>query len=144
MFTTICLLILAYMLMGKPVDNLVEKVKSVDWSVKYEELKSKIKTYARKAGVFAAKPVLTFYYVMTMSNLTMVDKMMIYGAILYIVVPNDLLPRRAFRWLGVLDDAAVAAFAYKKIQGLVTPEIEAKVQETIDDWFGADYAMIVE
>lgn len=144
MFTTICILVFAYMVMGKPVDKLVEKVKNADWSAKYEELNSKIKTYARKAGIVAAKPLLTFYYVMTTPDLTWVDRIMIYGAILYIVVPDDLLPRRAFRWLGVLDDAAVAAFVYKKIQGRITPEIEAKVQETIDGWFGADYAMIVE
>lgn len=144
MFTTICLLVLAYMFMGKPVDELVEKVKNVDWSAKFEELKSKIKIYSCKAGRIAAKPVLTFYYAMTMSDLSLVDKILIYGVILYIVIPNDLIPRRTFRWLGVLDDAAVAAFTYNKIQGLITPEIEAKVQETIDEWFGAEYATIVE
>ena len=58
MFTTICLLVLAYMFMGKPVDELVEKVKNVDWSAKFEELKSKIKIYSVKQAELLPSPCL--------------------------------------------------------------------------------------
>ena len=70
-------------------------------------------------------------------NTTAADKALVYGAILYIISPFDLLPRRVLSILGVLDDAAVAALVIKKIQNKITPEIEAAVEATLDEWFGA-------
>ena len=64
MILTICILVLVYLLMGKPVDGLLEQLKSTDWKSKFAHLWDKIKTYALRAGRVATKPILTFYYVM--------------------------------------------------------------------------------
>ena len=35
-------------------------------------------------------------------------------------------------------------YVYKKIKEKITPEINAKVKETLDEWFGVEYEMIEE
>ena len=141
MLLTIALLILAYSLTGKSIDSLVCRIKNVNWKEKIDTVWTAIMEFGLKAGRTTCKPLLTFYYVMADENTTAADKALVYGAILYIVSPFDLIPRRVLSVLGVLDDAAVAALVIKKIQDKVTPEIEAAVEATLDEWFGASPAI---
>ena len=138
MIITLCILVLVYLMMGKPVDGLLEQLKSTDWKSKFTQLWDKIKTYALRAGRVATKPILTFYYVMQQSEITTMDKALIYGAIAYIVIPSDLLPRRVLGWLGILDDAAVIAYVYNKVSSKVTAAIRNQVDTQLNEWFGAE------
>ena len=142
MILTICILILVYLMMGKPVDELLDELKQVDWKAKFAELSEKIKTYALKAGRVATKPILTFYYIMRDAETTTLEKALIYGAIAYIVIPSDLLPRRVLGLLGILDDAAVIAYVYNKISKKITIKITNNVEETLDNWFGAEAVVL--
>ena len=138
MIITLCILLLAYHLIGKPVGRLLERLRNVDWKTQFSQLWDKLKTYALQAGRVATKPILTFYYVMQDSETTTLDKALIYGAIAYIVIPADLLPRKVLGLLGILDDAAVIAYVYKKISNKITAEITNLVENTLDHWFGAE------
>lgn len=142
MILTICILVLVYLMMGKPVGELLDELKQVDWKAKFAELWEKLKTYALKAGRVATKPILTFYYVMRNTENTTLEKALIYGAIAYIVIPSDLLPRRVMGLLGILDDAAVIAYVYNRISKKITVEITNKVEETLDNWFGAEAVVL--
>ena len=142
MIITLCILVLVYLMMGKPVDGLLEQLRSTDWKSTFAQLWDKIKTYALRAGRVATKPILTFYYVMRDAETTTLEKALIYGAIAYIVIPSDLLPRRVLGLLGILDDAAVIAYVYNKISKKITVEITNKVEETLDNWFGAEAVVI--
>ena len=144
MLTTISLLILAYLIMGKDVSGLLKKVKNVDWRAKFKALAEKLRSWALKAGRVATRPVLQFYYVMDDERTSMLDRVLVYATILYIVMPFDLFPRAVYKWLGVLDDGLVMVYVYKKIKDKITPEIERKVEETLDDWFGIEYELIEE
>jgi len=142
MILTICILVLVYLMMGKPVDELLDELKQVDWKAKFAEIWDKLKTYALQAGRVATKPILTFYYVMHQTETTTLEKALIYGAIAYIVIPADLLPRKVLGFLGILDDAAVIAYVYKKISNKITAEITNKVEDTLDQWFGAEAVVL--
>lgn len=61
---TTCILILAYMVMGKDVKPLLERVKNVNWRGKINALMDKLRPWALKAGRVATRPLLQFYYVM--------------------------------------------------------------------------------
>jgi len=135
---TLCILLLAYRMMGKPVGQLLERLRHVDWKTQFALLWGKLKTYALRAGRVATKPILTFYYVMQQSEITTMDKALIYGAIAYIVIPSDLLPRRVLGWLGILDDAAVIAYVYNKVSSKVTAAIRNQVDTQLNEWFGAE------
>lgn len=141
MLILLCLIILGYMIVGKDVKPLLEKLDSVDWKYRMSKLTEKIKGYAVKAGRVAVKPLLQFYYVMTDAETTTMEKALIYGAIIYTVSPVSIIPSAAYRILGILDEGAAVAYVYKKIRDKITPAITLKVAETIEDWFGPDYSV---
>lgn len=141
MLILLCLIILGYMIVGKDVKPLLEKLDSVDWKYRMSKLTEKIKDYAVKAGRVAVKPLLQFYYVMTDAETTTMEKALIYGAIIYTVSPVSIIPSAAYRILGILDEGAAVAYVYKKIRDKITPAITLKVAETIEDWFGPDYSV---
>ena len=138
MIITLCILVLVYLMMDKPVDGLLEQLKSTDWKSKFAQLWDKIKTYALRVGRVATKPILIFYHVMRDSETTTQEKALIYGAIAYIVIPADLLPRKVLGFLGVLDDAAVIAYVYNKVSSKITAAIRNQVDTQLDEWFGAE------
>ena len=133
---TICLLILIGAILKKPVGRLGARLKNVDWRGLANGIRYKILTYCRKAGRAGSRVVLTFYYAIQDGDLTKTKKAMVYAGIVYIVVPRDLLPRKALNWIGVLDDVGVAAWVIDRISKNITPEIERKVDRTLDKWFG--------
>jgi len=139
---TICLLILAYSILGKPVGKLIKRLKEADWKSVASTSWKLIRSFGSRAGRAACRPLLYFYYVMSDENTSVTDKALIYGAILYIASPFDLLPRKVLGMFGILDDAAVLAFVYKKINSKVTPEMEASVNATLNGWFGNSLATI--
>ena len=94
-----------------------------------------IKEYAVKAGRATTKMLLELYYIMVDDDTPKTDKILIGAALAYQVLPVDLLPKSKFGLLGYFDNAAALYFAYKKVKSAVTPEIEAKVEETLGKWF---------
>lgn len=142
MMTTICILILAYWIMGKDIRSLMEKVQDVDWRGKANELMEKIRPYALKAGRAASRPLLQFYYVMDDENTSNMDRVLIYGAIIYTISPVTLIPSAVYKLLGVLDEGAAMLYVYKKIKEKITPEINRKVENMLNEWFGVEYEVI--
>ena len=142
MLITISLLILVYMIMGKDISGLLEKVKNIDWRGKICALMDKLRPWALKAGRVATRPLLQFYYVMDDEKTTTIDRVLIYAAIIYTIIPMDFLPRSVFKFLGVLDDGVAMFYVYKKIKDKITPEINAKVEDTLNEWFGVEYELI--
>ena len=142
MLTIICITVLAYFIMGKDFSSLLDKVKSVNWREKADELFQKIRPYAKKVGRAAATPILQFWYVLQDEKTSTLDRVLIYAAIIYTIMPMDLIPRSVYKLLGVLDDGAAVLFVYKKIKDKITPEIMMKVEDTLNDWFGVEYEVI--
>jgi uncharacterized membrane protein YkvA (DUF1232 family) len=128
--------------MGKDISELLEKVKSIDWRGKINALMDKLRPWALKAGRVATRPLLQFYYVMDDENTSTLDRVLIYAAIVYTILPLDLIPSVIYKFLGVLDDGVAMLFVYKKIKNKITPEINAKVEETLNEWFGVEYEPI--
>ena len=142
MITIICITILSYCIMGKDIRSLLDKVKDVDWQRKASELFEKLRPYAVKVGRVAAKPMLQFYYVMNDERTSMLDRILIYAAIIYTISPVSLIPSAVYKLLGVLDEGAAVLYVYKKIKEKITPEINYKVESTLNEWFGAEYELI--
>ena len=138
--TIICITILAYVIGGKDINGLLDKLKNVDWKAKSSEIFGKIGVYAKKAGRVTTKPLLQLYYVLTMGETTTQEKALIVGAILYTILPFSLIPYKAHKILGLLDEGLAVLYVVKKVQHKITPEINAKVDETLNAWFGADGA----
>lgn len=128
--------------MGKDISSLLEKVKNLDWQCKINALMDKLRPWALKAGRVTTRPLLQFYYVMDDDNTSTLDRVLIYAAIIYTIIPMDFLPRSVFKFLGVLDDGVAMLYVYKKIKDKITPEINAKVEDTLNVWFSVEYELV--
>lgn len=144
MSTILCITILAYLIMGKDIKNLLEEAKSIDWRQKTSSLIDTIRPYALKAGRVVARPLLQFYYVLDDDKTSTLDRVLIYAAIVYTISPVSLLPKAVYKLIGVLDEGAALMYVYKKVKDNITPAINAKVDHTLNDWFGVEYEMIKE
>lgn len=142
--TIICLMILAYWIMGKNIDSLLERVKNIDWHTKVNNLMDKLLPYALKAGRTATRPLLQFYYVMADEKTTTLDRVLIYAAIIYTISPASLIPSSVYRLLGILDEGIAIIYVYNKIKNRITPEINSKVERTLNEWFGVEYEFVEE
>lgn len=125
--------------MGKDTTALQQRIKNLDLSGKIQSLMDKLRPWALKAGRVASRPLLQFYYVLNDPATSTLDRVLIYAAIIYTIVPTDLVPRAAFKVLGVLDDGVAMLYVYKKIKNRITPAINAKVEDTLNEWFGVEY-----
>ena len=144
MSTILCITILAYLIMGKDIKNLLEEAKSIDWRQKTSSLIDSIRPYALKAGRVVARPLLQFYYVLDDDKTSTLDRVLIYAAIVYTISPVSLLPKAVYKLIGILDEGAALMYVYKKVKDNITPAINAKVDHTLNDWFGVEYEMIKE
>lgn len=144
MTAIICITILAYCILGKDIKGLIEKIGDVDWRRKADEVMEWLKPYAIKVGRVAARPLLQFYYVMTDEKTSTLDRVLVYAAILYTISPVSLVPSAVFKVLGILDEGAAMLYVYKKVKECITPDIDRKVDNTLNEWFGAEYELVKE
>ncbi|MBQ2882922.1 MAG: DUF1232 domain-containing protein [Alphaproteobacteria bacterium] len=142
MLIAISIMILAYMIMGKDITPLLNRVRNIDWRGKINAVMEKLRPWASKAGRVATRPLLQFYYVMDDDNTSTLDRVLIYAAIFYTILPMDLIPSVIYKFLGILDDGVAILFVYKKIKDKITPEINAKVEDTLNEWFGVEYEIV--
>lgn len=109
---------------------------SEDFEGDFNVLMSYLKIAAVKMGRVAAKPLLQLYYVMAEGDLNSVDRIKVYAALAYVLLPGDIIPARVFHLLGLTDDLLAVGYLYKKISNHITPEIDLKVEKKLDEWFG--------
>lgn len=145
-FTIFCLLILADVILGRPVGHLTSKFVHVNWSEQFAKLFGKdchnLKEYAVRVGRMTAKPLVTFYYVVRSADTTLTERILIFAAIAYVLSPS-LVSKRVFRVLGLMDETIAIAYVLNKITDKVTPEIAAQVDELLNLWFGAELATVI-
>lgn len=144
MSVILCITILAYLMMGKDVKELLEQAKSIDWREKTRSLIDKVRPYGLKAGRVVTRPLLQLYYVLDDDKTSTLDRVMIYAAIIYTISPVSILPSAVYRLIGILDEGAAVMYVYKKVKNKITPAINAKVDHTLNEWFGVEYEIIRE
>ena len=117
----------------------------MDYSTMIDQvpLWDKIKTYAKKVGRVAVRPVLLLYYVMKSEETPQKDKITIFGTLAYIVLPIDLIKAKRLPIIGWVDEVVSLAVAVQRLQKYITPEMERKADETLDRWF-AEYTRYEE
>ena len=138
----ICILIMIYFTKGKEVKHLLARQKDVNWHEKINALIRRIQPWALKAGRRASRPILQYYYVLADEKTSTLDRALIYAAIAYTIMPMDLIPSAVYKMLGIVDDGVAVLYVYKKVKKNITPEISAKVESTLNDWFGMEYEVV--
>lgn len=116
----------------------MEEIKDVEkYSGNYSEegLWNKLAKFAKKAGIKVVNVTLLLYYVLTCDEVEQKDKLLIMGALGYLILPLDLIPD-SIPGLGFTDDLAALLYAYNSVKAHVTPEMEEKAKKQLQEWFG--------
>lgn len=124
------------------INNIVESIKDLEFPDVLTDLFGRIAAGAKQVGRFATGQLLRLYYVLKEGELSASEKAWIYAALVYVLVPGDLIPRRVFRVLGITDDALALGYVIAKVKGKITPQIEQKVAMQLDKWFGYEISMV--
>ena len=99
-----------------------------------EQFWKKIKRFAKRIGSKAVYYALVLYYALQSPTISKKDKLIVYGALGYLILPIDLLPD--FLPGGFTDDIAGLAVAIYKIARNITPEVRDKAKSKVEEWFG--------
>ena len=99
-----------------------------------EKFWKKIKRFAKRIGSKAVYYALVLYYALQSPTISKKDKLIVYGALGYLILPIDLLPD--FLPGGFTDDIAGLAIAVYKIARNITPEVRDKAKSKVEEWFG--------
>lgn len=124
---------------------LMSKIKTMRDTSKldFSIIKDGIRNFARKAGRVTARPLLQLYYVMKSDRTPRKDKLMILSTLAYVVLPIDFISAKRLPIIGWLDEVASVSVAIQKVSQHITPEVEQKVEATLDRWF-AEYTDYIE
>lgn len=88
---------------------------------------------AQKAGVKVIYGALLLYYASMDKNVPLADKVKIYGALGYFILPLDIIPD--FLPGGYVDDLGALIWALKTVWDNITPETHNKAYARLSNWF---------
>jgi len=126
------------MLLAYLLSQLAKRLRSINLKRELQRIYDSIMPVARKVGRTTSQWLMTLYYAISEGDLTPKERAFTYAALIYVLVPGDLLPRRIFGLLGITDDATALIYAIQKIKKAITPEIRQKAQMKVDEWFGPE------
>lgn len=138
MLLIICITLLVLAIFDKPVDKILGRLKDISWKDAISDSWNNIVRFSKRAGRDVTRTALLFFYTLKNGELTTTEKALLYAGIAYIIIPTDLMPRRVLGLLGIVDDVAVSAWIYNKIQQHITPAIMQQTEDTLTSWFGPE------
>ena len=97
----------------------------------------KISQIAKRAGAKLVYAALILYYTLQSDKISKKDKMIIIGALGYMISPLDVIPD-AIPIAGLTDDLAVLLYVLKKVWTEVDSESKLKAKEKLSKWFDDD------
>ena len=124
--------------------NMKERIDKYRAFFSENRLFTKLKLYARKAGIKTVYTVLLLFYAYRRKETPAWAKRIIIGAIGYFISPIDAIPDLT-PLIGYTDDIGVLSFGLATIACFVNKEVKIKAKIKLKDWFGAyDEAELVE
>ena len=126
------------------IDSIIERIKNLELTDVLKSFFGRIASGAKRLGRFTTGQLLRLYYVLKEGVLSGSEKAWIYAALVYVLVPGDLIPRRVFHILGITDDALALGYVIAKVKDKITPLIEQKVAMQLDKLFGYEVSMVDE
>lgn len=126
------------------IDSIIERFKEMEIPDVLKDIFGKIAAGAKLLGRAVTGQLLRLYFVMKEGELSNSEKAWIYAALVYVLIPGDLIPRKLFHIIGITDDALALGYVIAKVKGKITPQIEQKVAMLLDKWFGYKISMVDE
>lgn len=102
-----------------------------------KKLDSKLKRFAKKAGLECVYYVLLLIEAMKSDTISAKDKAIIAGALGYFILPFDLIPDIVVG-VGYADDIGMLTVALTKLGTSITPDIKKAALTKLHQWFTFD------
>lgn len=96
-----------------------------------------ISRVAKRAGAKFVYAALVLFYTLQSDKVSIKDKVIIIGALGYLITPLDVLPD-AIPIAGLSDDLAVLIYVLHKVWGDVSEEVKQKAHDKLSRWFDED------
>lgn len=96
----------------------------------------KIGSAAKKAGVKCIYAALLLYYALLDDEVPISDRILVIGALGYLILPFDFIPD-FMGPLGFSDDTTALVMAVKAIWGNITPNVKRNARERLQSIFGS-------
>lgn len=109
----------------------------VEYSAQYDDgaFWSKVKRYAKKAGLAVLEPALEMYYALQDSDTPAWAKATIIGALGYFISPLDLIPD-VLPVVGYSDDLTVLVAALAAVSAHIKDIHKEMAKQALQRWFG--------
>jgi len=99
-----------------------------------ESFWTKLKGYARKAGMKVVYMALLLYYMLVDHEIDLRSKATIVAALGYFIFPFDVIPD-FLPVIGFTDDLSVLVFSLSTLKGKINDSHRFKAIETLKQWF---------
>lgn len=122
--------------MAERVDASLNSEQDFDDDAFWRKIARVLKNKGKKAVGDVLVMALKLYYVMLDDDTPRWAKLVIYGALVYFVVPMDMLPD--ILPTGYIDDAGTLSAAIGTVHSHIKQEHHDNAQNKVDTWFGDD------
>jgi len=112
----------------------IDELKKYEKDFNEDSFWEKVTKYAKDIGKETIYKALVLFYAFKDGECSVNDKLIIIGALGYLILPFDLIPDFT-PIIGFSDDIGAIAMVYNKIIGCATKEIEQKAEEKLKEWF---------
>lgn len=103
-----------------------------------EKFWNKLARYGKKAGAKVVYYALVLYYAMQSPDVSKTDKMLMIGALGYLILPLDVIPD-FIPVVGFADDLGAIILALSKIGMAIDDNMKEQARAKMRDWFGQDF-----
>ena len=93
----------------------------------------KVNTTAKRAGQEVIEKALQLYYTAKSAETPRWIRVLIYGALAYLIAPLDMIPD--FLPGGFTDDMGILAGTLSAVIAHITPEVKKRASEKLREWF---------
>lgn len=100
-----------------------------------EALWTKITDWSRKAGRITTRPVILLWYVMVSKDTPRSDKLLIFSALSYLVLPVDLIDAKRLPIIGWMDEVVSLTVVTKRFAAISRQKWSAKRTRCLTDGF---------
>ena len=116
--------------------NMISAVQTAQYASEYSDSKFwiKVKALTKEAGYQVIYRALLLYYVLTSPDVPWEQKLIVTGALGYLICPIDIIPD-FIPVAGYTDDLAALAAAITAVKANVTPEIEEQARNKANSLF---------
>ena len=104
---------------------------------RFSEIKlwSKLKNYAKEAGLKTVYSALLLFYAYKRSDTPAWAKRIVLGVLGYFIAPIDMIPDLT-PFIGYTDDVGMLSFGLATIAYYINDEVKSNARKQLDKWFG--------